>query len=789
MTVRKPLDGVHVLDTTDEWGELCGRLLAELGAVVVRVEPAGGSRSRRLSPSHNGVGLFHAYRNVGKRMVELDVGEVNGRRRMEELLSWADAWLDSSPAGSRARFDLEPPEVLARHPHLVVTSITPFGRTGPYSTWEATGSVVDALSGMMFKAGIPQKPPLLPPSSISNDTASVTAGFATLVAIWQKRTTGHGQILDLSIMEAAAQTTDWSMPNASVMRAANLPYAQVRSGSGIYGIHPCSDGWIRIVIMSARQWRAMRAWLGEPDYLQDPQYETLGSRIEIGELLAVLYGELFATMTKAEAAAEAQRRGIAATPVLKADEVLLNDHLRARGLFCNIRIDPDLEGPMLAGFFEVDGLRLQPEFGLAPLMGPDDAHYDHRDEPLTPIPQPSLPLQGLRVLDFGIGGVGVEGGRLFAEYGADVIKIETRRYPDFMRHILGTAINPSFASASRSKRSLGVNAKHPDGRKALYRLLATSDVIIENSSTGTMASLNMDFGSVHRANPGVVMVSSQLLGSSGPWANWIGYGPSTQPISGLFSLWDYDDDDAPSGSMSIMPDHLAGRVLALGAMAGLLGRAETGGCHVEVAQVEVAAAMIGDQLLKAALAPGSVKALGNRRDDGAPWGAYPCAGEQEWCVITIRHDDDWCRLKNALGRPDWCSTPAFDTVEGRRGAHDEIDLHLGLWTAQRTKEEVAATLQSCGVPSAPMLTGSDQLDDPHLLAHGYPTPIEQQGVGPVTFEGQCFFASGMLGPVITQAPMHGEHTREIGRQLLGLSDAEIQALIESEALEVSEPTP
>ena len=163
MTAHKPLEGLHVLDTTEQWGELCGRLLGELGADVRRVEPPGGSPSEHLSPTYDSVGLFHAYRNAGKRRVALDLDGEADRPKLEELLSWADVWLDSAPAGGRSAIGAEPADVLARHPHLVITSITPFGRTGPYSAWAATNSVVEAMSGMMFKAGVAHKPPLLPP--------------------------------------------------------------------------------------------------------------------------------------------------------------------------------------------------------------------------------------------------------------------------------------------------------------------------------------------------------------------------------------------------------------------------------------------------------------------------------------------------------------------------------------------------------------------------------------------------------------------------------------------------
>src|ERR1019366_7643057 len=179
----------------------------------------------------------------------------------DEMLAWADVWIESSTPDATGAVALDPGEVLARHPHLIITSITPFGRTGPYRQRQATDSVIEAMSGMMFKAGVPTKPPLIPPSQIANDIASTTAAFATLAAVWQAATTGHGQHIDLSVMAATAQTTDWSMCSASVSRARGLPYNEVRNGSGpVYSIYACKDGYVRMVVLSRRQWRSMRDW-------------------------------------------------------------------------------------------------------------------------------------------------------------------------------------------------------------------------------------------------------------------------------------------------------------------------------------------------------------------------------------------------------------------------------------------------------------------------------------------------------------------------------------------------
>ncbi len=790
MAITQPLRGLRVTDTTDGWGELCGRLLGDLGADVVRVEPVAGSRSRQLAPTIDGTGLFHAYRNVGKRCVFLDLTTPDGRDALEQLLHSSDIWIESSSPGAFRELGLDAAEVSNRHPHLVVTSITPFGRTGPYSAWQATDSVIEAVGGMVFKAGIPEKPPLIPPSSIANDIASTTAAFATLAARWQCGRTGHGQHIDLSAMAATAQTTDWSMCSASSARARGLPYNEVRNGSGpIYTIYACKDGYVRMVVLTPRQWRAIRDWLGEPDYLQDPRYDTFVGRMEIMDLLQHLYTEHFSTMTRDEVSEEAQRRGIACTPVLTPDEVLTNQHFRARSTLTELEVAPGVVGPVAGAFFQIDGTRQSPSHGAPPVIPAaelrKEASASVRPPPGSPPPSPSLPFAGLRVLDFGIGGVGVEAARLFAEYGADVIKVETRTYPDFIRVILGSEMNPSFASSSRSKRSFGVNAKKAEGLEVLHRLVAASDVIIENNSTGAMDALGVGFDAVHRLNPRAVMVSSQLLGSHGPWADWIGYGPSTQPVGGLVHLWNYDDQDFPAGSGAIFPDHLAGRLCALGAVAALLARSSEGsGCHVEVAQVEAVTGVLGDLLLKAGLRPGSVAPQGNRRDDGAPWGAYPCAGEQQWCVITVRHDEDWRNLARAMNDPEWTRRPDLATVEGRRARHDEVDELLAAWTSSRPKREVESVLQAHGVPCGAVLTGSDLLEDPQLLALGYPAPIEQQDLGPITLEGPCFRATGMTAPIETQAPRLGQHTRAICRDVLGMDDDEVDRLLGAGILEV-----
>lgn len=770
--------------------ELCGRVLADLGAEVVRLEPPTGAPSRQMPPFHGQHSLYFAVRNFNKSGAVVDLSTDEGRSGLLDLLSGADVWIETSKPGELAAIGLDPVALAGRFHHLIVTSITDFGQTGPYRNYEATDAVLQALAGEIFRSGVIGRPPLLVPGSFAYDVGGIMAAFATLTAYWQMLSTGRGQHLDFSIYEAVAQGTDWSLPNFTAAANQGGPYGELRSGSGIvYPLYPCGDGYIRLIILSPRQWHAMRAWLGDPEFLQDPHWDSLLSRMSIQEdMLDPLYLELFSKYGMEELAAEAQRRGIVMTPVLHPAAVIKSPHFVERGSFSSVEAVPGASGLVASSFIEVDGSRAgfrHPAPAAGTANGPE---WSPRVAGTTG-EAPELPFRGLRVVDFGHGGVGVEAGRLFAEYGADVIKIESRTYPDFIRLVAGTEMSPSFASSSRSKRSFGVNVKTPEGLQLVKELIATADVVIENNSTGTMDDLDLGFEALKKVNPRIVMVSSQLMGSTGPWATWLGYGPSTRAAGGMTWLWNFPDGGPSPGAFVIFPDHLAGRLCAISAVSGLIARQRTGdSAHFEVAQVETVLGMMSHFYLKESLEPGSVQPAGNRSEIGAPWGVYQCAGEERWCVITCRDDADWARLRGALGDPEWTSDPSLSTVDGRRQQHDQVDKAITEWTVARSDREVMELLQAHGVPAGMMAYASDQPDDPHLQARGYLAEIDQPGVGRMTLEGPAFQAGAMGRVDIRPAPSLGEHTREIAGDLLGVDGDRIDELIAAGVLEVTEPS-
>jgi crotonobetainyl-CoA:carnitine CoA-transferase CaiB-like acyl-CoA transferase len=793
VTPELPLAGLRVVDMADVKGELCGRYLADLGADVIRVEPPEGAASRRLPPFHDDTSLYFAVRNANKRGVAIDLASADGRERLLRLLETADVWIESTAPGTLAPLGLGPDDALARNPSLVITSVADFGQTGPYRDWLATDWVHVAMSGILGRSGLPGQPPLMPPGGMAYETAAIQAAWATLVAYRHRLRTGRGDHVDVSVYEAAGQIMDPTFGSASVSRPANWSPPHGRVASGLYPIFPCADGFVRLVVLAPRQWRNMRAWLGEPQDLQDAALDSVPGRQAAEERLNPVYAEFFRDRRKVEVSEEGQARGIAVTPVLTIADVLENAHYAARGALLDAEVAPGVAGRLPSGFVEIDGRRI----GFRHRAPETGEHDDLLDAPPPARPRPAAavangdgPLAGLRVVDFGIIVIGNEVGRLFADLGAEVIKIENRAFPDAARVAIGGEMSAAFAAGSRNKKSFGVDLRTPEGNAILKRLVAVSDVVCENFKPGTLDGLGLGYDALCEVKPNIVLLSSNAVGSTGPWSNWLGYGPIVRSVSGITSLWRYPENESShSDATTIYPDHYAARVVATAVLAALLRRDRTGaGAHVTCSQAEATLNHLSDLFLAASLGDAAAgRPAGNRSDMGAPWGVYPCLGDDEWCTITVRDDDEWARLRGALGDPDWASAPELAASAGRIARRGTVDARLAEWTETLPPRELMERLQAAGVPAGMMMRPSDQEVDPHLVAREFWREVEQPAVGSIPMENSPFRSRMIPSVRIAPAAFHGEHTRELCASLLDMDEAEIDGLFESGVLE--EPLP
>ena len=352
-------------------------------------------------------------------------------------------------------------------------------------------------------------------------------------------------------------------------------------------------------------------------------------------------------------------------------------------------------------------------------------------------------------------------------------------------------MSPGFAWGHRNKRSLGLDLRSDEGKAIFLALVAGSDLVLSNFRPGTLESLGLGYEELAKANPAIVVVDSSALGSSGPESRSMGYGPLVRAATGLTALWRYPGEpDGFSDSITIYPDHTSARIGAVGALAKLIGRAggQPGGT-VSVAQAEVMLNQFGPEFLAESLQPGSMTADGDAGRGDAPYGVYPCAGEDQWCAITIRGDGDWDRLCTVIGAPDLAASPALRTAAGRVANRADIDLRLSAWTARHDPQLVMRLMQDAGVPAGAMARDSDLRDDPQLRSRRFFTVMLQPGLGELpTVTGPAIFRH-CAGPALRPAPRQGEHTAAIASGLLALPEDRVRQLIADGVLQPASPPP
>jgi crotonobetainyl-CoA:carnitine CoA-transferase CaiB-like acyl-CoA transferase len=780
---------LRVLDLSEDAAEWCGRILADLGAEVIRIEPPGGSPGRR-----DQVGF--ALRNANKAGVVLDLDDPAARSSLLDLAADADILLESfSHAQAQARA-LTPEALLQANPALVVVSITDFGRTGPHRDRVATEDVLAAAGGVLSRSGLPGGTPLLPPRGVVSLTVGVHAAWAALVAYVKRVRTGEGEHVDVSAFEAVVHGFDpgfGSQGSAAAGRSETFPRGRP-DAANFYPIFPCADGHVRICLLATRQWRAMFSWLGEPAEFADPRYDAIPARFQASDRLNPLIAALFADRSRDQLVAEGTARGIPIAGVLTVDEVLASEHFTGTGTLVQAEIADDLRATVPSGYVFVDGARA----GLV-RRAPRPGEHNHllttsrstrseHDIGLPSLPSGAPPLTGLRMLDLGVIVFGAELGRLFADHGADVIKVENSAFPDGLRQTRkGGGMNASFAWGHRNKRGLGLDLRSLDGARLFRELIADTDIMSANFKPGTLESLGFSHAELARINPRIVVTDSSAFGGRGPWRSRMGYGPLVRASCGLSALWrdtdsNPDDPRAFCDGSTVYPDHIAGHAAAVAALAAIIGRGATGpGQAIEVPQADVAVYALGATLAIASSRPGSVDAEGNRRSGLAPAGVFPCAGDDEWCVIAVRDDNDWQALAAVTGLPD---DPDLRSFAGRAARRAQIEERLATWTASHDPAHVEEKLQAVGVPAAAMLRLPEELTHPQLVArdsfHNLRHPMLSR---PIPSSARLARFSSIPDPALRPAPITGEQTREICASLLRMKTDEIDRLVAADVLQ------
>jgi crotonobetainyl-CoA:carnitine CoA-transferase CaiB-like acyl-CoA transferase len=790
-----PLNGVRVVDFTDGVAGYAGRFLADLGADIVLVEPPEGAASRRAQPQYAGHSLPFATAHANKRGVVVDVGTAKGCQELLQLIDGADIFLESYPVGHLSALGVGQQVMRERNPRLVVVSVTNFGQFGPYRDYKGSAAVFTALSSMLTRSGAPGREPLLPPGGLATQTAAVNVGYAALLALRRAMRGGCGDYLDCSLFDLVVQDLD---PGFGMAGTATMGQPLHNTAPGrpdvrmMYPIMPCADGHVRMFIASAKQWRALLAWMGEPPELSEPAWEQLAGRFMNWGKIQPAIVDFFANKTRDEIVDYGSRLGIAIAPLNAAHEILTSDHVWARKSFVHAEIAPGVRCATPNGYLEFDDERAGFRH-RAPRLG-EHTHQVFaarwRRAGVSGANVSGRPLAGVRVLDLGVIVVGAETGRALADQGADVIKVETRAFIDGARQMdVPGKVSYSCALGNRNKRSLGLNLRSIAGKELFGRLVACSDVVLTNFKPGTLDALGLSYEKLKAINPGIILVESSALGNTGPWSNRMGYGPLVRATVGLTSLWRHPDmPEAFGDDQTVYPDHAAAGVGAAAVVAALIERERTGtGRRIVVAQMETVFCQLATEYVRESLTPGTLIARGNSDEFDAPAGIYKCIGEDAYCAVTVDGNDDWTRLARAIGRPDLAFKAEYATAAGRVANRDKIDALLQEWIAPLTPREAQARLQCGGVAAGAAVHVKDLLTEPHLASRrqlgelcqpGYEQPLKVT-MGPALFEN-------IPEPVLRPAPETAANTREICRILLGMSDAEADQLVARGVLEVGD---
>lgn len=777
-TLDRPLAGTYVLDFVQGPLATIGRTLAELGADVVRVEPPGGQKDR---PGEDRAEIIEfSVLNAGKRSIVIDRDNASDSARLDGMIARASVILLDGSVD--AAFPISPASLTEGRPDLVVMSVSDFGSGNDFSSWSATDPVLHALSSELARSGLNGREPLVPPARIGYGTASSQGAYAVTLALFHARHTGKGGHLDFSALDGTSQALDPGFgiggSAASGTRPSDLPRGRPPKGV-FYPILKCRDGYVRICVLSPRQWQSMFAWMGSPAEFADPKYNKLHERFGSTTLNPAIE-VFFSDKTRAELEAAGEQAGVPIGALLSLEETLNTDQIAAREAVTKIAASDGSKVHLPNGVLVIDGKRAGP-VRPAPALGEYAGTVGGAQEaPRNPAGTNVRPLEGIRVLDMGVIVVGADQGRLLADQGADVIKVEAKAFPDGSRQSLTQeAISIGFAVGHRNKRGLGINLKHPEGRALFLRLAEKADIILSNFKPGTLDKLGLGYDEISAINPGIVMVDSSAFGPTGPWSGRMGYGPLVRANAGLTDKWRYEDDpESFSDSITIYPDHTAARFGVIGALSLLTRRLRTGrGGTVSIAQSEI---MLGHMAIDIAKLKEGIADV----PKDAPWGLFPCAGDDEWCAVTVRNSEEFRALCGVIGASELVDDPDLRSAADRRKHAARIEDHVKIWLAKTPPREAMAKLQAVGIPAGMMMRVSDLPEWDYYRQRGFFRAEVHPMIGAeMLAENAHVRSTNLPDPPGRPAPLVGEHTEDVVAEWLGLEAAEIEQLVAEEILE------
>jgi crotonobetainyl-CoA:carnitine CoA-transferase CaiB-like acyl-CoA transferase len=795
------LGGYTALDFTDLKGQLCGRLLADLGMNVIKVEPTGGDPVRNHGPSRaldnqSSLSLTFAHLNANKKSVIIDLTDQHFRSALLGLVKNTDVLLESFSPGFLASIGLGYETFANVNPRLVMCSITGFGQNGPNADLAYTDIVIHAMSGLHYIAGDPALPPCKPPETQAYYFGSLFAALGAVAALYRRELSGRGDHVDVSMQETLAtqeSTIRMYANDGQILRREGSRHSYVAPAE----MFPCKDGYVFLYV-SRRDWKEfLKIWTDHPAELEGAEWMDNGFRRAHAERFTDGVAEFTSRYKKDELTTFLQSRGINCLPVNGPREFINDRQIQERAFFVKVQHSDGESLDYMSSPFIINGRR--PEVRRAPLPGEHQeqvidsvvAHHTFTEGPAIPhlFPDNELPLSGMRVLSFDHVLAGPYGMTLLAELGAEVIKVESRNGGlDPMRYF-GLTQDPNLSSRflefNRNKLSITINLKHPDGPSIIKELTRHCDAVMDNFSVRVMPNCGLDYADLRQSKPDIVVLRMPGLGCTGPNRHYATVGTNITAYTGFTYLWNHPGHvDPPVGSQCVYPDFVSGLLSAVLITAGVLNRRRTGrGAFIDLSQAEAAAYMIGPSLMASVLSDEDLEPLGNASPADAPQACYPCRGNDRWCVISIETEAQWHALAQCLGRADWLRDPRFSSPGSRREHREVLDKEILGWTQDKDPFYVMDLLQRAGVPCGVVQTGKDLVADPHLKQRGFLVEHDNPRLGHIMLPGfPLKFASRILKPD-WRFPELGRDNTVVFGNLLGYTHERIAQLVRDHVLE------
>ncbi|MDD5094780.1 MAG: CoA transferase [Dehalococcoidia bacterium] len=800
----KALAGIRVLEYADlVSGPYCSKLLADLGAEVIKIEePAIGDPSRRRGPflhDQSELSLTFLYLNTNKKGITLNLKSAEDRETLAKLIQTADLLIHDKSARTAKELGLDFEALRKLNPRLVVTAVTPFGQSGPYAEYKAypLNTAHCSLFGYLMPYGspFPEREPLKYGSLIGEFSCGLSASVGTLAAIYDQKQTGLGQFVDLSKQEAML---DLARVWASHYANTGMITTRTDRINGTSVLVPCKDGHVVLSAHEDHHWKGLLHIMGNPKWAQDKAFDSLIERSKrfYTEILPRIC-EWAKDQAKDDFYHNGQEANCPVASVMSAKDIAESGQYNARGFF--VEIDhpsgSKIKYPGASSIFSETPFKIERS---APSLGEHNKSIGSMirnskklDASCDPIETGKRlrPLEGIRVADFTWAWAGPHAVGLLARLGAEVIKVESRTRIDHSRVLSlttgdiysGIDNSPVFSDLNVNKIGITLNLGHPKGAQLAREIARISDVAVQNMRPGVIDRLGLGYEVLHKINPRLVMLSISALGMTGPAKKYIGYAPSFGALGGSSYITGYPDHE-PLLSLG-ESDLLAGTTGAFAIIAALIHRQKTGeGQHIDLSCSEAISVLLGNVLMDYTMNGRVQFRQGNEDECMAPHNGYRCKGEDKWISIAIGTEEEWQAFCQIIGHPEWILDQRFANAQARRQNHLELDKMVAGWTVKQNAYEAMEMLQKAGVAAIPIWNGKELYEDSHLRERDFFIEVPHPGLGKHTVIAPPWKLSRTPARVTRHGPLLGEHNQYVFGELLGLSNSEIENLAAEKAI-------